>query len=127
MITTPQEYYSHLHLIQSNNKPVIGPLEAADKIYKIDLESRTIETPEFLSVEKDHSAETIYFEVPRFYDCIDLTNTTCVIQYVNAANEVKIYPVPFYDVSTFAEQQLMLIPWNISAGVTKRAGTVKYS
>jgi hypothetical protein len=50
-----------------------------EKIYTIDLEQRTIETPEFLSIENDHASETVYFKAARHYDCIDLADTICVI------------------------------------------------
>ena len=33
-------------------------------IYTVDLESRLIETPQWLSVEKDHRAENIYLKMP---------------------------------------------------------------
>ena len=69
MITTPKDYYSLYHRIQSENAPSIAVLLPTDeRIYKIDLNARTVEAPEYLSVEKDHRAETIYFTVNRFYD-----------------------------------------------------------
>lgn len=127
MITTPQEYYSYLHQIQSNNPPTLALIPRKEKTYEINLNTRIVETPEFLSVEKDHASETIYFLVDKYYDYMDLSTTICVIQYINAAGEVKIYPVPFYDVQTYGAEQKMLIPWSISAGAAAAAGTVKYA
>lgn len=127
MITTPTEYYSYLHQIQNNNAPSIALLEHADTLYELDLINRKINGPEFLSVEKDHSAETIYFICDRYHDYIDLADTVCIIQYINANGEAKIYPVPFYDVQTFADKHKMIIPWNISIGATLYSGIVKYS
>lgn len=127
MITTPQEYYSLLHLIQSNNAPTIALLPKQEKIYSINLEDRTIETPEFLSVEKDHASETVYFKTSRYFGCIDLVDTTCVVQYINADNEAYIYPVPFIDVQTLKDTNEILIPWNIGGSATKTAGTITYS
>jgi hypothetical protein len=102
MITTPQEYYSKLYLIQDTNKPSVAILAPSDeKIYNIDLSTRKIESPDFLSIKKDHMAETIYFTVDRYYDNIDLLETTCVVQYINADKEARIYAVPFYDITTF--------------------------
>lgn len=127
MITTPQEYYAHLHQIQSNNPPTLALIPNREKIYEINLNDRTVETPEFLSVEKDHASETVYFIVDRYYDYVDLSQMICVIHYVNAAGDAKIYPVPFYDVQTYSKERKMLIPWNIGAGATAAAGTIKYS
>ena len=126
MITTPQDYNSKLHLIQDTNKPTVAVLLPSDeKIYNIDLSERKIEAPAYLSIEKDHYAETIYFLVDRYYDNIDLTETTCIVQYINAKNESRIYAVPFYDITTFPGK--ILFPWCIDSEVTKVAGNVKFS
>ena len=53
------------------------------KLYEIDLSTRTISGPDTLSVQSDHYAETIYFIVDRFYDFMDLAQTNCVVQYVS--------------------------------------------
>lgn len=127
MITSPEEYYAYLSVIQSNNPPNIAILPKSEKVYNIDLETRTIDSPQFLSMEKDHASETIYFLVDRHYECVDLRDTVCIIQYVNANNEARIYPVPFYDITTYASEDKMLIPWNIGAGATIKAGTVNYA
>ena len=126
MITTPQDYYSKLYLIQDTNKPVIATLLPSDeKTYNIDLNTRKIETPTYLSIEKDHLAETIYFVVDRYYDNIDLLNTTCVVQYVNPLNEPRLYAVPFMDIQTFEGK--ILFPWCIEGEATKAAGNIQYS
>lgn len=126
MITTPQEYYAKLHLIQDTNKPSVAVLAPnTEKIYNIDLNTRKIDSPEFLSIEKDHMAETIYFMVDRVYDSIDLAETTCIIQYINAKKEARIYAVPFYDITTINGK--IIIPWCIEGEATKASGTVKYS
>lgn len=126
MITTPQEYYAKLHLIQDTNKPMVAVLAPSDeRIYNIDLSTRKIESPDFLSIEKDHMAETIYFTVDRYYDNIDLLETTCIVQYINANKEARIYAVPFFDVTTFEGK--ILFPWCIEGEATKAAGNVQYS
>lgn len=128
MITTAQEYYNLLYKIQDKNFPSIAVLLPSDeKIYQVDLDSRKIEAPEFLSVELDHRAETIYFEVDRFFDNIDLSTTTCVIQYINANGDGRIYPVPFYDIETKSKENKILFPWIIGSEATKAAGDVRYS
>ena len=128
MITTAVEYYKELYRIQDENFPSLAILLPQDeKIYNINLNSRVIEIPEYLSVATDHKAETIYFKVDRFYKYMDLTSTVCVIQYINAIGESHYYPVPFYDAITFADEDKILIPWNISGNATKAAGNVKFS
>lgn len=126
MITTPQEYYSKLHLLKNTHKPSIAVLMPNDeKIYNIDLSSRKVETPNYLSIEKDHFAETIYFLVDRYYDSIDLSETSCIVQFVNAKKESHIYAVPFYDITTFDGK--ILFPWCIDGAATAAAGNISYS
>lgn len=127
MVTTPEEYYAQLYLIQSQNPPKIAILPTAENTYNVDLESRKIETPEFLSVEHDHQSETIYFKIDRFFDYMDLSTTTCIIQYINAAGEARIYAVPFFDIVTCATEDKMLFPWCIDGMATAAAGPVQYS
>ena len=134
MITTPEEYYAHLHRIQSENPPTLAILQAGEKIYNIDLNTRTLESPEFLGVVKDHASETIYFAVDRYYDYRDLANTICIIQYITSDGEARIYAVPFYDVITLNKDNTadirshkMLVPWNVGAGATRVEGPVQYS
>lgn len=94
---------------------------------EIDLETRKIQAPEFLSVEKDHQAETVYFCVDRFFDHVDLSTKTCIVQYVNAAGEGRMYPVPFVDITTKAAENKMIFPWVIGREATKEAGVVEFS
>ena len=126
MITTPQDYYSKLYFIQDTNKPThVVLLPSDEKIFNVDLNTRKIESPSYLSIEKDHFAETIYFLVDRYYDNVDLATTTCIIQYVNAANEPRIYAVPFMDIYTYEGK--ILLPWCIEGEATKKAGNINYS
>lgn len=104
MITTAEEYQKYLWRLQDQNRPVSAILLPSDEnVYEIDLNTRTISAPEFLSVKKDHAAETIYFLIDRFYDNMDLTTTCCVVQYKNVkTGKERFFPVPFYDVTTFS-------------------------
>ena len=63
----------------------------------------------------------------RFFDNMDMSTTTCVIQYINAVGEGRLYVVPFYDIETYHATDQMLIPWCIEGEATKAAGEVTYS
>lgn len=128
MVTNFRDYEEMLWQIQSNaptKKALLLPKD--EKIFDVDLESRTINVPEFLSVEKDHQAETIFFKFDRYYDYMDLTTKTCVIQYINANGDSFIYPVPWYDTETFGFEKKVLIPWCIQGAATEAAGIVKFA
>ena len=58
---------------------------------------------------------------------MDLIDTSCVITYLNANGECKIYIVPFYDIYTFAKEGKMLIPWCLDANVASTAGPVTFA
>jgi hypothetical protein len=129
MITAPEEYFANLFLINhTGSVPSIAVLLPSDeRIYDIDLNSKVIDAPEFLSVRHDHYAETIYFKVDRYFDNMDLADTACVVQYVNASGEGRLFTVPFYDIEHFHDDSKMLIPWCIEGEATKTAGDVTYA
>lgn len=128
MVTNMQEYYDLLYRIQDQNKPSLAVLiPSTETIYDVDLSTRTIKGPASLGVEADHRSEIIYFKLNRYYDHMDLINTTCLIQYENAEGKSGLYVVPFYDADTFIDEDKLLIPWCISGRVAAAAGKVKYS
>ena len=168
MITTPEEYFKYLWGIEIqepsldengnpkldeqgnvimktknpyNNKPLLSFILPSDeKTFDVDLSSRTISVPTFLSVSKDHRAETVYFLVDRFFEYKDLATTSCMIEFINAEGKGGFYPVPFYDISSypryFSEDEdgnqvvyeaKMIIPWCIEGDVTAAAGPVQFA
>lgn len=97
-----------------------------NKIYNIDLNTRTIETPSFLSVVEDHNSLVIWFKVDRFYDDIDLYGSSCWIQYKNSLKQEFIcttFPKPF----SHDTHDVLYIPWPITQAVTEGTGTVEFS
>lgn len=122
-----QDYLSHLYAIQSQNPPSLVLFPETKNIYDIDLKTREVFGPAFLSVSKDHKAETIYFRVDRFHDYMDLSNTVCVIQYITPDGCAHVYPVPFYDVLTEKQNQKMILPWCIDGAATQLSGEIRYS
>lgn len=137
MITSAEEYISKLHLINSANTPTIAMLlPSTETIYEINLQDRTIKAPEYLSVQTDHFAETIYFKCERYFDNMDLTDTVCLVQYINknAKDDGHFYAVPFYDTGHFQrvgtpeeDRGKILIPWCISGSATVAAGPITFA
>lgn len=122
-------YKSLLYEIQKASSSQKGPtadtiiVPSNIRLYKIDLNTREIDAPEYLSVQHEHYAETVYFLVDRYYDNMDLAQTTCIVQYVTN-NQSYVYAVPFCDVTTYPDK--IIIPWCISGSATEYAGIVKY-
>lgn len=134
MTTTPSDYLELLYRIQDPNRPTTFiQLPKDETIYEIDLNKRIINAPEFLSIEHDHNAETIYFKVDRYHDNIDLARSDIhvIIQYENASPRKEergyIYAPPFIDISTFADEDKIIIPWVIEGAATAYSGNVKFS
>ena len=129
MVTNSQDYEELLWEIQNNSAISRAKLLPKDeKIFNIDLNERTIEVPEFLSVAQDHQSETIYFKFDRFFGNVDLTTKVCIIQYKNANGDEYIYPVPYYDTETLSvNRDKVLIPWCIQGAATAYAGTISFS
>ena len=116
----------YLFRIQSQITPCLVEIPKNKKFYQIDLESRKINSPDFLSIEDDHLSNVIYFSVDRFFDYMDLSTVSCVIIYQTPDGQSHMYPVPYYDVFTFSKEGKMVIPWNINNIVTKDYGTITY-
>lgn len=138
MITAPKEYYQYLAKIQYYKDTYLEDSQIvprSEKIFEINLDTRTIEIPNLVHVASDHRAEILYFKMPRFYDSMDLARTTGVIQYVNANNESRLYMIPFYDTVTYCESDedgkignpMIIFPWAIEDGVTAKHGKVQFS
>ena len=136
MITSPEDYLKLLYKIQDENRRTQAILLPKDEtIYDVNLNTRKIQAPEFLSVNQDHNSETVYFKVDRYFDNMDLTNTVCLVQYVNqnAVNEHGqpaggfAYHVPFYDIDHFRDENKILLPWMIGGPATAAAGPIQFS
>lgn len=111
MITSAKEYLARLQDIRNANLHTETlNIPADEAVYNIDLNARTVDAPEFLSTETDHTAETVFFCVDRYFENIDLADSTCLIQYINANGDGYVYVVPIYDLETYAEDGKMLIP-----------------
>lgn len=109
-----------------NGEDVYYHVSDNEPIYKIDLNKRTVEVPEFLSLLEDHNAEVVWFQVDRFFDNVDLYHSNCWIQYINANKETYITKTtPRVLKST--NHNILYIPWPISGPATKAAGNVTFS
>lgn len=130
MKTSEKEYNELLYVVQDPNnlinEPVYYRIPVDEPIYTIDLNTREIEAPEFLSVTDDHNAEVIWFKVERFFDDVDLYGTTCWIQYINALKEDYV-TVTIPRVIEDNNHNTLYIPWPIHGPATKAAGNITFS
>ena len=137
MITSSEEYMRRLDDIQNQagmNELVMLP--GSEARFIIDANERTILVPDeftFLGVLNDHKAETVYFEIDRYFDQADLSTKTCIVQF-EAMGEMNgseyelasgFYPVTKMDVTT-ADGKI-IFGWEIQNDVTAHAANVYFS
>lgn len=144
MVTSLIDFLRNLQNIKDNNLPYNPlPLPPGETIYDVDLNSRTIKAPKYLSMEYDHESEIIFFRTDRYYDNVDLSDMTCIIQYrnKNAKKDDGITPDGGYAylVTTYVQDNSdiedeiekknskILIPWPIGGAATKAAGDVEFA
>ena len=134
MITSKDEYLRRLHDIQNKeNLKELVALPSDEPRFVIDANTRNIFIPDeftFLAVKNDHAAETVYFEIDRYFDQSDLSTQTCIIQYeVLSTSGFKssegFYVVPKLDVDTIPGK--IIFGWEIQNDVTFLAGDVRFS
>lgn len=131
MAATTQEQVTSLLLeLQANTKTITTLIPSNAEIVNVDLNTRTIDLAstgysKFLSVAREHYAETIYFKVPRYFDGVDLSQMACVIEYINANNDNRISPILVKDILSIPGY--MILGWCIHGEATRKAGTIKFA
>ena len=130
MKTNADEYMRRLADIQNQfNSPSLVMLPGDEPRFIIDANERTITIPDeftFLGVLNDHNAETVYFEIDRYYDQIDLSQKTCIIQYESRANKHGgFYPVTKLDTTTVPGK--VIFGWEVQNDETSCPGYLEFS
>ena len=128
--TNKVDTLEQLYELQTKNAPSNVFLPFAHNIYDIDLNTRQIHGPEYISVYRDHKAEVIYFKVDRYFDYMDLSTTICIIEYIVPGDTERvpyIYVVPFFDTFKFVKENKIIFPWNVGDAATSQNGTIEYA
>lgn len=130
MITSSHEYMQRLQDIQNqDNLKELVMLPSDEPRFIIDANERTISIPDsftFLGVLNDHNAETVYFEIDRYYDQTDLSKKTCIVQYESRANKHGgFYPVTKLDITTVPGK--IIFGWEVQNDATSCPGDLKFS
>ena len=128
MVTQPEEYRQRLLDIQNSTEVSYTTIPSEEPKFKIDLKNRSITVPkefEFLGTKNEHNAETVYFEIDRYFDKIDLSEHTCIIQFENNQKNGGLYPVTVIDKES--EEGKLIFGWEIKDDVTALAGDVLFA
>lgn len=123
-----EQYWNLLKSLQSTPRNSIK-ISSKAPIINIDLDTRRIELPpelkDFLSVETDHRAETLYFRTARYHDEVDLLNVAIAVEYINAKGESRLYPVGVVDVTS--EPGNILFAWCLGREASHYDGTLTFA
>lgn len=130
MVTEPNEFIQKLQELQDSTEVTYTTLPSDEPRFIIDANTRSITIPpefQFLGVKNDHNAETVYFEIDRYFDDEDLSQHTCVVQFSNKnnSNDGGIYPVTTMD--TTSVDGKIIFGWEIKSDATSLVGDIYFS
>lgn len=137
-ITTLEEYFSWLGTIKSIDDDCVNryiELPLDEPHFTIDANTRAITIPsDFrkngISVQGDNLAETVYFEIDRFFDFMDFNNCDIYVQWeapkANKASVSKVISKAiYYDIKN--DTNKLVFGWPISDALTGESGNLKFS
>lgn len=131
MSTTDTNYTTLLQEIQNSTSPTFVNFGLDKPRFIINTNTRQIEIPtefSFLSVRYNHNAETIYFEIDRYFEGEDLSNHTCIVQFANKDSSKKqegIYVVKEMDVDSYEDK--IVFKWEVENDATQIVGDITFS
>lgn len=121
-------YDKLLKSIQDTNIMLADEVELSQPIITIDWNTRVMTLPpeykSYLAVQYDHQADTVYFCADRYFDSVDLSTMTCIVEYINANKEGRICPI--LDMDTSTDPNKIYFGWKMGKGATKKDGTIKF-
>lgn len=134
MITTPEEYMNRLANIQNQGGVSVATIDPQNEPhFIIDADTRVITVPSaftFLGLKGDHNAETIYFEIDRYFDDHDLSEETCIVQYKIVDTVGMEISEGFFHVTQIdldSTPGKIIFGWTIRNTVTATAANVYFS
>ena len=101
---------------------------ANEDIWDIDSNTRRVYIPPqfrgIAGVEGDHYAEILTFRIDRYFDGVDLSEKTCIVQFLNPGGKGGTYQIQKFD--TTSEPGKILFQWAIDNVATQYAGDVQF-
>lgn len=122
------EYYSHMadFFAEREWQYVLLPLD--EQIFSVNLNDRSISVPsnfnKLVSIQNDQLAETLIFEVDRYFDYMDLANTNIYIQWTLPDKTEGATRINMIDLNT---PDKIRFAWPLDNNITKLSGQVEFS
>ena len=121
MKMTEEEYNGKTYDLPYNHPP-------QEDIWDIDSNSRRVYIPPqfrwITAVQGDHNSEILTFRIDRYFDGVDLSEKTCVIQFMNAGGICGTYQAQKFDVAT--EKDKLLFQWAVDNVATQYGGDLTF-
>ena len=133
MKTSAEEYKSALKKLQDGTIKKITQLPSDEPRFIIDSNSREITIPDeftFLGVKNDANAETIYFEIDRYFDAEDLSKHMIVVQYADTSDVQFNSPIGvdvITDIDITSVPGKIIFGWTISHEVTFKSAEIAFA
>lgn len=134
--TYTEEFKAFLQQIQAEYSTTLRQIPLDEPRIQVNLNTRIIdiensEYADFLAMTEDHRATTVYFEVARYFEDVDLFNCTCIVEYINGGGHPRVYPVTLKDLIKGQDENgriidKMVLAWNVGSEATLYAGDIKF-
>lgn len=126
-----QTFEQWLQSIETSQSPIIKMVNPdTEEVFKINADTRLITVPtSFRSIGTwhEHNAETIYFEIDRYFDGVDLCeDMLCAVMYKCTASGDTHFRQISMAVSEENDKKIT-VAWKIDDSVTSVRGTVEFA
>ena len=133
MKTSAEEYAEFLKKLQEGTAKNLTQIPSDEPRFIIDSNTRQITIPDeftFLGVKNDANAETIYFEIDRYFDTEDLSKHTIIVQYIdnsysNDDSPIGIEPITNIDLDIVPGK--IIFGWTISHEITFKSTSIAFA
>lgn len=99
-----------------------------EDIWDIDSNSRRIYIPPqfrwIVGVQGDHYSEILTFRIDRYFDGVDLSTKTCIVQFLNAGGKAGTYQIQRMDTET--EPGKIIFQWAVDNVATQFSGDLRF-
>lgn len=99
-----------------------------EDIWDIDSNTRRIYIPPqfrwIVGVQGDHYSEILTFRIDRYFDGVDLSTKTCIVQFLNAGGKAGTYQVQTMDTET--EPGKIIFQWAVDNVATQFKGELRF-
>lgn len=99
-----------------------------EDIWDIDSNTRRVYIPPqfrwIVAVQGDHYSEILTFRIDRYFDGVDLSQKTCIVQFLNAGGKAGTYQIQKMDTTT--EPGKIIFQWAVDNVATQFSGELRF-